>query len=79
MDELYPDLNDSRYDFSADSLVRESLIQRLTASQLGPAQSRIPMRLDDLDASDAGGRAHARDLSPLRERDTPNADKESTK
>ena len=66
-DELFSDLNDSRFDFSADSLIKDSLLERLMSRQMeaegrgegsaghGAADARVPLSLDALTSAEWGG------------------------
>ena len=75
MDELFPDLNDSRFDFSAGSLIRESLFERLTSKQMHAGGSRISVRLDALEDAERGAAAPSADRAAQREQDLPETDK----
>ena len=46
--EMTFDLTDSRFDFSADSCVKESLLGKLLSRGQGSKSARVPVSLDEL-------------------------------
>ena len=55
MSEMAFDLTEARFDFSADSRVKDTLLQSLLARQKAVDPSRVPLSLDELGGAGQGG------------------------
>ena len=62
MNEMALDLSDRRFDFSADSLVKETLLGGIMSRRPDSKNSRIPVSLDELADSGRGASAAKQNL-----------------
>jgi hypothetical protein len=75
MSERAFDLTEARFDFSNDSLVKDSLLERLLSRQKNAESSRVQVSLDSVMGVEDRGITQASDSALGRERDLPSPDK----